>query len=81
MITIIKDADHTERKEFTCFNCGCVFQADKWDYEIWNPNGTWAYRIACPICKDYRWRKYNKHLKKYNGVRDVLESEEKTSNS
>ena len=81
MITIIKDADHTERKEFTCFNCGCVFQADKWDYEIWNPNGTWAYRIACPICKDYRWRKYNKHLKKYNGVRDVLKSEEETSNS
>ena len=81
MITIIKDADHTERKEFTCFNCGCIFQADKWDYEHWNPNGVWGYRIACPICGDNSWHQYNERLRKYDGVRDVLKSEEETSDN
>ena len=81
MITIIKDADRTERKEFTCFNCGCIFQADKWDYVYWNPNGVWSYYIACPICGDDTWHGYNERLRKYDGVRDVFKSEEKTSNN
>ena len=81
MITIIKNADHTGRKEFTCFNCGCIFQADKWDYEYWNPNGVWGYRIACPICGDDTWHKYNERLRKYNGVRDVFKSEEEASDN
>lgn len=71
MITIIKDSDHSKRKEFTCLRCGCIFQADEWDYEFWNPNGDWGYRIACPICKDNPWRHYNKYAKQYEGVKDV----------
>lgn len=71
MITIIKEPDHSKRKEFTCFRCGCVFQADEWDYEFWNPNTEWSYRIKCPICKDNTWRKYNYRTKQYEGVRDV----------
>lgn len=73
MITIIKEPDHSKRKEFTCFKCGCIFQADEWDYEFWNPNGDWAYRIECPICKDNPWRNYNIYAKQYIGVKDVKE--------
>lgn len=71
MITIIKEPDHSRRKEFTCLRCHCVFQADEWDYEFWNPNGDWAYRIKCPICGDSPWRTYNYRTKQYEGVRDV----------
>lgn len=71
MITIIKEPDHSKRKEFTCRRCHCIFQADEWDYEFWNPNGDWAYRIECPICKDNFWRYYDVCAKQYMGVRDV----------
>lgn len=71
MVTIIKQPDPQDRKEFTCFKCGCVYQADKWDYEYENRNCEWGYRLKCPICKDNSWHKYSPYLKKYIGVRDV----------
>ena len=83
MITIVEGpkANKRERNEFTSFNGGTVYQADKRDYEYWNPNGIWGYRIACPICGDNTWHKYNERLRKYDGVREVLKSEEETSNN
>ena len=71
MITIIKEPNHLKRKEFTCLRCGCIFQADEWDYEFWNPNGDWAYRIECPVCKDKPWRHYDIHTQQYERVKDV----------
>ena len=70
MVTIIKGPTKTGRKEFTCLRCGAIFQADEWDYEFWNPDGVWGYRIPCPICKDNLWR-YKKSSGYYEGVRDV----------
>lgn len=72
MITVIKDPDTSNRKEFTCFKCKCVYQADEWDYDYWNDvNGEWAYRVACPICGDRTWHKYNQYTRNYEGVKDV----------
>ena len=63
MIKIISGPTKNERKEFTCKQCGTVFQADKWDYEFWNPNLEWGYRIPCPTCGDKSW---HKRLKKWD---------------
>jgi hypothetical protein len=73
MIEIISQPTNRKRKEFTCFKCGCVYQADFWDYEFWNPNYEWGYRLACPVCKDDTWHKcdINGNAK---GVKDVSES-------
>ena len=88
MITIVEGpkANKRERKEFTCFNCGTVYQADKWDYEYWNPNCEWGYRIPCPVCGDKTWHKEittrygmevidNIIYKGYRGVRDLKPEE------
>ena len=57
MIEIISGPIKRNRKEFTCFNCGTIYQADKWNYEYWDPNGEWGYRIPCPVCGDKTWHK------------------------
>ena len=82
MIEIINGpkADKRERKEFTCFNCGTVYQADKWDYEYWNPNCEWGYRIPCPVCGDKTWHKEiitNRGInyQRFEGVRDLKPEE------
>lgn len=45
-----KKPDTTER--FECSNCGCVFDADRGDYEKGYSMGIGSYlRIYCPVCK------------------------------
>ena len=75
MIEVIKGPTNRGRKEFTCFKCGCIYQADKWDYEYWNPDLEWGYRIACPVCGDSTWHKQDRYGK-FIGVKDVEKKEE-----
>lgn len=77
MIEIISGPTKRDRKEFTCFRCGTIYQADKWDYEFWDPNGNQGYRCACPTCGDNTWHRqtkkdrYGESIGPYEGVKDV----------
>lgn len=73
MVEIVTGPTDNKRKEFTCFNCGTIYRADKWDYEFWDPNGNWGYRCPCPICKDNSWHyQTDDPLSiQYKGVKDV----------
>ena len=77
MVEIINGPTKRERKEFTCFKCGTVYQADQWDYLYSNPNGKWGYQIPCPICGDNSWhfrldRVYHSwENPQYRNVKDV----------
>ena len=51
-IKIIKPGKRTETtKRFTCKHCGCVFKADKDDYEeVYILNNGYYLKIYCPYC-------------------------------
>ena len=71
MIEIISGPTKRNRKEFTCFQCGTIYQADKWDYEFCK-----GYRCACPTCSDNTWHRqkkdrYGEFVGPYEGVKDV----------
>lgn len=51
MIQIIKEGNLKEPvMRFVCFNCGCVFEADKDDYKLIATSGDLAYITNCPHC-------------------------------
>ena len=52
-IKIIKPGKKPETtKRFKCQYCGCVFEADRGDYEEGYSMGIGSYlRIYCPVCK------------------------------
>ena len=51
-IKIIKPGKKPETtKRFTCKHCGCVFKADKGDYEeMYSLNNGYYLLIDCPTC-------------------------------
>lgn len=55
---IIKQGDLDKLKQtkrFECKKCGCVFEAEKSEYDIVNNDDYFystLYRAECPCCKD-----------------------------
>lgn len=37
-------------RRFLCLNCGCVFDADRGDYEASDQYQTTVYAAICPTC-------------------------------
>lgn len=57
---IIKQGDLNKlklTKRFECKKCGCVFEAEKAEYDIVNNDDyiycSTLYRAECPCCKNY----------------------------
>lgn len=52
-IKIIKPGKKPETtKRFTCKHCGCVFNADKDDYEeMYSLCNGYYLRVDCPVCE------------------------------
>ena len=54
MKVILPGKKDSKVKRFTCVGCGCVFEAEEWEYT--SPNYTeWAYdritaKCRCPYC-------------------------------
>lgn len=50
-IKIIKPGRPGEIKRFTCSRCGCVFEADRQDYEeVHILSNGYYLKIDCPCC-------------------------------
>ena len=52
-IKIIKPGKFKNPKDtrrFLCLNCGCVFDADRGDYEAFDQYQTPEYVAICPTC-------------------------------
>lgn len=50
---IIKEGDPAKKPKpitFTCENCGCVFEEEDVDYELF-PQSSTHYLSVCPNCK------------------------------
>ena len=50
---IIKEGDVSKTlriKRFECKECGCIFEADKNEYETSSDYRETVYRIECPTC-------------------------------
>ena len=58
MIKIVKGPTKHGRRRFACSNCGTVFIADKWNYELSDMAGEWKYRLPCPTCGLREWIPY-----------------------
>lgn len=59
-IKIIKPGKKPETFRFECPDCGCVFEADRGDYEKGYSMGIGSYlRIYCPVCKRAVYRLRN----------------------
>ena len=39
-----------DTRRFTCLLCGCVFDADRGDYEAFDQYQTTKYAAVCPTC-------------------------------
>lgn len=50
----IKNPRDTRR--FTCLLCGCVFDADRGDYEAFDQYQTTDYAAICPTCHHTTYR-------------------------